>query len=130
ICDVRAAAGIHGPLFLGRDTHALSEPAWRSAIEVLVANGVEVLVDARERFTPTPALSLAIIEHNRQHPSALADGIVVTPSHNPPRDGGFKYNPPHGGPADSDLTNSIAARANELLAAGLAGVKRTPFDRA
>ena len=130
ICEVRTAEGIRGPLFLGRDTHALSEPAWRSAIEVLVANGVEVFIDAQDGFTPTPALSLAIIEHNRQHPGALADGIVVTPSHNPPSDGGFKYNPPHGGPADSDLTNAIAARANELLTAGLAGIERTPFERA
>ena len=130
ICEVRAAAGITGPLFLGRDTHALSEPAWQSAIEVLVANDVPVLVDARDAFTPTPALSHAIIAYNREHPEALADGIVVTPSHNPPTDGGFKYNPPHGGPADSDLTNAIARRANKLLAAGLTDVKRTPFTRA
>ncbi len=130
ICEVRASAGITGPLFLARDTHALSEPAWQSAIEVLIANDVEVLVDARDGFTPTPALSHAIIEHNRAHPQALADGIVVTPSHNPPRDGGFKYNPPHGGPADTDITNAIAARANELIREGLGGVRRVNFERA
>lgn len=130
ICEVRAAAGTTGPLFLGRDTHALSEPAWQSAIEVLVANDVPVLIDERGGFTPTPALSHAIIEHNRQHPTALADGIVVTPSHNPPADGGFKYNPPHGGPADSDLTNAIAKRANELLAGELVDVKRSSFESA
>lgn len=130
ICEVRAAAGVTGPLFLGRDTHALSEPAWQAAIEVLVANNVTVMVDARDGFTPTPALSHAIIEHNRAHPAALADGIVVTPSHNPPSDGGFKYNPPHGGPAGSDITNAIAQRANELLIGALAEVKRVPFTRA
>ncbi|TXJ07141.1 MAG: alpha-D-glucose phosphate-specific phosphoglucomutase [Aeromicrobium sp.] len=130
ICEVRASAGITGPLFLARDTHALSEPAWQSAIEVLIANDVDVLVDARDGFTPTPALSHAIIEHNRAHPQALADGIVVTPSHNPPRDGGFKYNPPHGGPADTDITNAIAARANELIREGLGGVRRVNFERA
>ena len=130
ICEVRASAGITGPLFLARDTHALSEPARQSAIEVLIANDVDVLVDARDGFTPTPALSHAIIEHNRAHPQALADGIVVTPSHNPPRDGGFKYNPPHGGPADTDITNAIAARANELIREGLGGVRRVNFERA
>jgi len=130
ICEVRANAGIKGPLFLARDTHALSEPAWQSAIEVLIANDVEVLVDARDGFTPTPALSHAIVEHNRAHPDALSDGIVVTPSHNPPRDGGFKYNPPHGGPADTDITNAIAARANELIREGLGGVRRVNFERA
>lgn len=130
ICDVRSTRGTTGPLFLGRDTHALSEPAWRSAIEVLIANGVPVLIDARDGFTPTPALSHAIIEHNRNNSDSLADGIVMTPSHNPPADGGFKYNPPHGGPADSALTDAIAQRANELLSKGLAHVKRTPFEQA
>jgi phosphoglucomutase len=132
ICDYRTAQGVDGPLFLGRDTHALSEPAWASALEVLVANDVTVLVDAAGRYTPTPAVSHAILGVNRgrQAGSGLADGIVVTPSHNPPSDGGFKYNPPHGGPADTDATGWIAARANELLAAGLAGVRRVPLARA
>ncbi len=136
IVDYRAGQGITGPLFLGRDTHALSLPAERSAIEVLVANGVDVRVDARDAWVPTPALSHAILTYNRalrqaQGPSddnaGLADGIVVTPSHNPPRDGGFKYNPPHGGPADTDATGWIADRANELIAAGLVDVKRERF---
>ncbi|MFZ2501643.1 MAG: phosphoglucomutase (alpha-D-glucose-1,6-bisphosphate-dependent) [Nocardioides sp.] len=132
ICDYRKAQGFDGPLFIGRDTHALSEPAWASALEVLAANDVTVLVDAADRFTPTPAVSHAIIRANagRTTGSGLADGIVVTPSHNPPADGGFKYNPPHGGPADTDATKVIAARANELIAAGLAGVRRVPFARA
>ncbi|MDX5312573.1 MAG: phosphoglucomutase (alpha-D-glucose-1,6-bisphosphate-dependent), partial [Rhodococcus sp. (in: high G+C Gram-positive bacteria)] len=131
IVEYRAAQQVTGPLFLGRDTHALSEPAWTSALEVLAANGVDVVVDARDRYTPTPALSHAILRHNAAAGSgARADGIVVTPSHNPPRDGGFKYNPPHGGPADTDATSAIAARANELLAAGLDGVRRVPAARA
>ncbi|MGY1793698.1 phosphoglucomutase (alpha-D-glucose-1,6-bisphosphate-dependent) [Geodermatophilus sp. SYSU D00525] len=130
ICEYRAAQGFDGPLFLGRDTHALSEPAWASALEVLVANDVTVLVDAAGRYTPTPAVSHAILGANRGKSSGLADGIVVTPSHNPPRDGGFKYNPPSGGPADTDATKVIADRANELLAAGLDGVRRVPFARA
>ncbi len=130
ICEYRARQGIDGPLFLGRDTHALSEPAWATAIEVLVGNEVEVLVDDRDGFTPTPAVSHAIVRANRGRTTGLADGIVVTPSHNPPADGGFKYNPPHGGPADSDATSAIAARANELIAASLAGVQRVPFSRA
>ena len=132
ICDYRAAQGYDGPLFMGRDTHGLSEPAWASALEVLVANDVTVLVDDRDGYTPTPAVSHAIIRANdgRTTGSGLADGIVVTPSHNPPTDGGFKYNPPHGGPADSDATKVIAARANELIAGGLAEVKRVPFTRA
>ncbi|QZY28949.1 phosphoglucomutase (alpha-D-glucose-1,6-bisphosphate-dependent) [Nocardioides coralli] len=127
ICDYRREQGYDGPLFIGRDTHALSEPAWVSALEVLVANDVDVLVDSRDGFTPTPAVSHAILRANagRVTGSGLADGIVVTPSHNPPSDGGFKYNPPHGGPADSDATSAIAARANELIRGGLEGVART-----
>ncbi|MEE2031215.1 phosphoglucomutase (alpha-D-glucose-1,6-bisphosphate-dependent) [Rhodococcus chondri] len=125
IAEYRAGQGTAGPLFLGRDTHALSEPAWTTALEVLVANDVEVVVDSRDRYTPTPAVSHAILRHNAGN-GARADGIVVTPSHNPPRDGGFKYNPPHGGPADTAATSVIAARANELLAGGLVGVKRVP----
>jgi phosphoglucomutase len=132
ICEYRAAQGYDGPLFLGRDPHGLSEPAWVSAIEVLVANDVTVLVDAADGFTPTPAVSHAILRSNRGRTTGagLADGIVVTPSHNPPRDGGFKYNPPHGGPADTDATGWIANRANELLRADLAGVRRVPYARA
>jgi phosphoglucomutase len=132
ICDYRKEQGYDGPLFIGRDTHGLSEPAWASALEVLAANDVTVLVDAADRYTPTPAVSRAIIKANgvRRTGSGLADGIVVTPSHNPPADGGFKYNPPHGGPADTDATSVIAARANELIRGGLADVKRIPFARA
>ena len=130
IVDYRRSQGIEGPLFLGRDTHGLSLPAERSAIEVLVANGVDVRVDSRDSWVPTPALSHAILTYNRGRDAAdpgRADGIVVTPSHNPPRDGGFKYNPPNGGPADTDATGWIADRANELIAAGLQGVGRTPY---
>src|SRR3954469_3385418 len=118
IVEYRAAQGITGPLYLGKDTHALSLPAWTTAIEVLRANDVEVLAENDEDYTPTPAVSRAIVVHNARLAAGApqADGIVVTPSHNPPRDGGFKYNPPHGGPADSDATSVIAARANELLA--------------
>ena len=116
VCDVRKADGITGPLFLGVDTHALSEPAYRSALEVLVGNGVEVRIARNGGFTPTPAISHAILCWNRTRPQALADGIVITPSHNPPVDGGFKYNPPHGGPAESTITKRIEARANALLA--------------
>jgi phosphoglucomutase len=130
ICEYRRDQGYDGPLFLGRDPHALSEPAWASALEVLAANDVTVLVDAAGRYTPTPAVSHAILAANRGRVSGLADGIVVTPSHNPPRDGGFKYNPPSGGPADTDATKVIADRANELLASGLDGVRRVPFARA
>jgi len=132
ICDYRRDQGYDGPLFLGRDTHGLSEPAWATAIEVLVANDVTVLVDSADRYTPTPAVSHAIIRANggRTTGTGLADGIVVTPSHNPPGDGGFKYNPPHGGPADTDATMVIAARANELIRANLEGVHRITFARA
>jgi len=132
IVDYRREQGYDGPLVVGRDTHGLSEPAWASALEVLAANDVTVLVDDRDGYTPTPAVSHAILRANggRTTGSGLADGIVVTPSHNPPADGGFKYNPPHGGPADSDATKVIAARANELIAAGLEGVRRLPFSRA
>ena len=130
ICEYRAAQGFDGPLFIGKDTHALSGPAWTTALEVLVANDVTVLVDAAGRFTPTPAVSHAILRANQGKTKGLADGIVVTPSHNPPRDGGFKYNPPSGGPADTDATAVIADRANQLLFAGLDGVRRVPFERA
>ncbi|XVA00609.1 phosphoglucomutase (alpha-D-glucose-1,6-bisphosphate-dependent) [Prescottella equi] len=130
IVEYRSGQGITGPLFLGRDTHALSEPAWGTALEVLVAGGVAVVIDSRDGYTPTPAVSHAVLRHNASGPAARADGIVVTPSHNPPRDGGFKYNPPHGGPADSDATTAIADRANELLRAGLSGIARVPLARA
>jgi phosphoglucomutase len=131
ICEHRGAQGIAGPLFLGRDTHALSEPAWATALEVLAANDVTVLVDDRDRYTPTPALSHAILAHNRDATGgARADGIVVTPSHNPPRDGGFKYNPPDGGPAGSDITRAVQDRANEILRGGLSDVRRVPLARA
>jgi phosphoglucomutase len=132
ICDYRKAQGYDGPLFIGRDTHGLSEPAWASALEVLAANDVTVLVDDHDGYTPTPGVSRAIIKANsgRTTGPGLADGIVVTPSHNPPSDGGFKYNPPHGGPADSDATKQIAARANDLIAGDLADVRRMPFSRA
>jgi phosphoglucomutase len=130
ICRYRRSRGIDGPLFIGKDSHALSEPATRSAIEVLVANGVSVLVDSADGLTPTPSLSHAILTHNRDRSAGLADGIVVTPSHNPPEDGGFKYNPPNGGPADTDVTGAVQRDANELLRAGLAGVKRLAYDKA
>ncbi|MFI8460599.1 phosphoglucomutase (alpha-D-glucose-1,6-bisphosphate-dependent) [Kitasatospora sp. NPDC085464] len=130
ICEYRAEQGVAGPLFLGADTHALSEPAKVTALEVLAANGVHVLIDAADGYTPTPAVSHAILAHNRRSPRALADGIVVTPSHNPPRDGGFKYNPPSGGPAGSEATGRIQDRANELIREGLRGVKKVPYARA
>jgi phosphoglucomutase len=133
ICEYRAGQGIGGPLFLGADTHALSEPATVSALEVLVANDVDVLVDSRGGYTPTPSISRAILSHNAKHGfsgSAASDGIVVTPSHNPPGDGGFKYNPPDGGPAGTEITGWIQDRANQLLADVLVGVKRVPYARA
>src|ERR1700677_1165518 len=130
ICDYRAGHGIGGPLYLGADTHALSEPAQVSALEVLAANGVRVLVDARGGYTPTPAVSRAILAHNAGGSGPRADGIVVTPSHNPPPDGGFKYNPPDGGPAGTDITREIQDRANDLLADGLKAVRRVPYARA
>jgi len=130
IAEYRAAQGTTGPLFIGRDTHGLSEPAWASALEVLAANDVVVLIDSADRYTPTPAVSHAILAYNRGRSADLADGIVVTPSHNPPRDGGFKYNPPNGGPADTDATGAIAKRANEILRGGGTEVKRVALKRA
>ena len=129
IVEYRNGQGITGPLFMGKDTHALSEPAQNTALEVLAANGVNVLIDSRNGFTPTPAVSHAILKYNASR-TDQSDGIVVTPSHNPPADGGFKYNPPTGGPAGSDITNWIADRANELLEAGLSGVRRIPLGEA
>ncbi|WP_020017473.1 phosphoglucomutase (alpha-D-glucose-1,6-bisphosphate-dependent) [Promicromonospora sukumoe] len=141
IIEYRRGQGTDGPLFIGRDTHALSQPAWQTALEVLAAAGVDVMVDARDSWTPTPAVSQSILLHNQTRfaagtpgvgapGSGLADGIVVTPSHNPPRDGGFKYNPPHGGPADSDATGWIADRANEILRTGVGQVERVQLDQA
>ena len=130
ICDYRKRQNIDGPLFLGMDTHALSEPAYTSALEVLAANDVEVMLSEATAYTPTPAVSHAILRYNRERKMGLADGIVITPSHNPPDDGGFKYDPPHGGPAESKVTTWIESRANELLGEALAGVKRMPFVQA
>lgn len=134
VCEYRAAAGITGPLYLGRDSHALSEPAFRSALEVLAANGVTTCIqDAAtpaQALTPTPAISRAILKHNQHSGTPRADGIVITPSHNPPEDGGFKYNPPHGGPAGTEITSAIEKRSNELLAQKLAAVRRIPYERA
>jgi phosphoglucomutase len=130
ICEYRAAQGTDGPLYLGRDTHALSEPATISALEVFAANGVTVRVDSRHGYTPTPTLSHAILTYNRGRTTGLADGVVVTPSHNPPMDGGFKYNPTNGGPADTDATGWIQDRANELLRDGLKGVRRVTYAQA
>lgn len=130
IVEYRAGQGTTGPLFIGRDTHGLSEPAWVTALEVLAGNDVLAAVDSRDRYTPTPAISHAILTYNRGRKDGLADGIVVTPSHNPPSDGGFKYNPPNGGPADSDATGVIAKRANEILRDGLSAVRRVPLARA
>lgn len=130
IVEYRASQGIRGPLFLGMDTHALSEPAHNTAIEVFAANGVDLYIDGSRGFVPTPVISHAILSHNRAHPQAQADGVVITPSHNPPDDGGFKYNPPEGGPADTAITKAIQTRANELLADGNRQVKRIPLARA
>ena len=130
VCEVRTQAGIDGPLFVGKDTHALSEPAHATVLEVLAAHGVEVRIAKDEQYTPTPAVSFAILEHNRDRERGLADGLVLTPSHNPPEDGGIKYNPPHGGPADTDVTSVIEARANEILRGGVAQVRRIPYERA
>ena len=130
IVEYRAGQGITGPLFMGKDTHALSGPAQDTALQVLAANGVRTLLDSRDGFTPTPALSHAILTYNASGPKDRADGIVITPSHNPPTDGGFKYNPPHGGPADTDATGWIADRANELIEAGLEGVRRVSLEEA
>lgn len=129
VCEYRAAQGISGPMFVGIDTHALSEPALVSAVEVFAANGVEIMIDAQSGFTPTPVISHAILGYNRHRDSGLADGVVITPSHNPPSDGGFKYNPPSGGPADTAITTWIEDRANELIA-DPAGIRRMPWERA
>ena len=130
ICDWRREAGLTGPLFIGIDTHALAEPALTSAVEVFAANGVDVMVDERGGYTPTPVVSHAIISYNRGRTSGLADGVVITPSHNPPEDGGYKYNPPHGGPADTDVTGRVEKQANRYLQEGLKGVSRMSYDRA
>src|SRR5256886_7002132 len=130
ICEYRRAQGIDGPLYMGKDTHALSDPAQRTALEVLAANGVETIVHRDAGVTPTPVISWAILTYNRGRKAHLADGIVVTPSHNPPEDAGFKYDPPNAGPADIDVTGWVQDRANELLRAGNAGVKRVPFATA
>src|SRR6185295_11842132 len=130
ICAHRKAQRIDGPLFIGCDTHALSQPALASAMEVLAANEVEIMVSAGDDPTPTPAISHAILTYNRNRKTGLADGIVITPSHNPPEDGGFKYNPPNGGPAGSDITGGIQNQANDFLACGLSGVRRVSFDQA
>ena len=130
ICDYRRQQGIDGPLFLGIDTHALSTPAFGSAVEVLAANGVELMISKDDEYTPTPAVSHAILVYNRGRTSGLADGIVITPSHNPPESGGFKYNPPNGGPAGTDITSAVEAAANRMLANGLEGVKRMPLAQA
>jgi phosphoglucomutase len=130
ICEYRQSQGINGPVYIGKDTHALSGPAQRTALEVLAANGVRSLIQREDGVTPTPVISRAIIVYNRGRTSELADGIVITPSHNPPEDGGFKYNPPNGGPADTDVTVRVQDRANTLLRGGNAGVKRIPFEAA
>ena len=130
LVEYRKAAGISGPLFIGRDSHAASMPALRTALEVLAAHEIDTCIDNADGYTPTPAISHAILKHNRKSGAGQADGIVITPSHNPPQDGGFKYNPPHGGPADTDVTKIIETRANELLANALQGVKRIPYERA
>jgi phosphoglucomutase len=130
ICDHRRETGLTGPLFIGIDTHALAEPAMASAVEVFAANGVDIMIDDRSGYTPTPVISHAILGYNRGRTSGLADGVVITPSHNPPEDGGYKYNPPHGGPADTDVTAKVEKQANAYMAAGMQGVKRMPYERA
>jgi phosphoglucomutase len=130
ICDYRRTHNIDGPLFLGKDTHALSEPSSATALEVLAANNVAVMIQKDSGYTPTPVISHAILLHNSQHPSNPADGIVITPSHNPPEDGGFKYNPSHGGPADTEITRWVEERANDLLSGNLRNVKRTTYEKA
>src|SRR2546425_258923 len=130
ICDYRRGRGTDGPLYMGKDTHALSGPAQRTALEVLAANKVETIIQTDDGVTPTPVISRAILVYNRSRKEHLADGIVITPSHNPPEDGGFKYNPPDGGPADTDITAAIERAANGFLEDGLRGVKRIPYDRA
>ncbi|WFU57552.1 phosphoglucomutase (alpha-D-glucose-1,6-bisphosphate-dependent) [Bradyrhizobium pachyrhizi] len=130
ICDYRREKGLTGPLFIGIDTHALAEPALASAVEVFAANGVEIMIDAQGGYTPTPVISHAILSYNKGRSTGLADGVVITPSHNPPEDGGYKYNPPHGGPADTDVTAVVEKNANRYIEAGLKGVARLPYDRA
>src|SRR6266851_5074832 len=130
ICLYRKQHQIEGPLFLGMDTHALSVPAFASSLEVLAANSVEVMIAEEDEYTPTPAISHAILTYNRGRKNGLADGIVITPSHNPPHDGGFKYNPPNGGPAETAVTDWIEAKANQFLETGLQGIKRIPFEKA
>src|ERR1051325_8095033 len=130
ICDFRAARKISGPLFMGKDTHAASGPAQNTALEVLAANGIETVIQRDDGITPTPSISRAILRYNRGRKDGLADGIVVTPSHNPPADGGFKYNPPEGGPADTDITDWIQDRANLLLRSGNQGIRRVAYDAA
>src|SRR2546430_10044281 len=130
ICDYRRGQRINGPLYMGKDTHALSDPAQRTALEVLAANGVETIIQRDGGVTPTPVISRAILVYNRGRKAHLADGILITPSHNPPEDGGFKYNPTNGGPADTDVTKWVQDRANELLRAGNSGVKPLPFATA
>ena len=130
VCEYRAKEDISGPLFVGIDTHALSEPAYASALEVLAANGIDVMVAKNGEYTPTPAVSHAILGFNRSRPLGLADGIVITPSHNPPDSGGYKYNPPHGGPADTDVTAKVEKAANAYIEAGMKDVARMPYARA
>src|ERR1700756_962556 len=130
ICLYRKRKGIEGPLFIGIDTHALSQPALASALEVFAANGVDSMIDEHDGYAPTPVISHAILTYNRDRKRGLADGVVITPSHNPPEDGGFKYNPPNGGPADTDITAGIERAANAFLENDLKGVKRIPYDRA
>src|SRR5271156_1801752 len=130
LCDHRCNNNLSGPLFVGIDTHALAEPALASALEVFAANGVEVMIDAQDGYTPTPVISHAILSYNKGRQDGLADGVVITPSHNPPEDGGFKYNPPNGGPADTTATKWIENRANEIIATGLTAVRRISYFRA